>query len=320
MDELSRMRVFVTVAQMGSFVEASRRLRLSPSVASRAIADLEAELGVRLLNRTTRSVRVTERGTIYAQSCRQILDDVAGAERGVRGESADPRGTLHVAAPIVFGRLHVLPIVQTILKAHAQLAVRLTLSDRNAHVTEEGIDVAVRIGELSDSGLIALRLGEVSREMVASPDYLARRGIPTASGDLTSHDTIAFEAIDAINEWRFGGSQVRVEPRLVVNSAQAAIAAAEDGLGITRALSYQVREAVEAGRLVRVLPDRGRERLPVNAVYRPRRIPSSNLDAFLEGARSYFVTNPIAAPETWKEAPTAPPGRGRRRSRPKSRA
>ena len=193
MDQLETMRAFVAVASLGSFAEAARQLRLSPSVVTRSVADLEDRLGLVLLNRTTRSVRLTERGEIFLDSCRQVLEDIEGAERRVRGEDAEPRGSLKVAAPILFGRLHVLPIITRILTKHPNLTVHLTLSDRNVLLAEESVDVAVRIGDLADSSMKAIRLGSVSRVLVASPRYLERRGVPKAPNDLSAHDIIAFE-------------------------------------------------------------------------------------------------------------------------------
>ena len=182
MDHLGAMRAFVSVAKLGSFAEAARRLQLSPSVVTRSVAQLEDQLGLTLLLRTTRSLRLTERGELYLESCEQILQDVDSAERQVRGEDAEPRGTLKVAAPIVFGRLHVLPIVNRVLRDYRDVAVELTLSDRNAHLVEEGVDVAVRIGELADSSLIAVKLGVVSRVVVASPTGQQRRCIDRSGG------------------------------------------------------------------------------------------------------------------------------------------
>ncbi|WP_245504416.1 LysR family transcriptional regulator [Lichenihabitans psoromatis] len=296
------MRAFVAVATRGSFAEAARQLRLSPSVVTRSVADLEDRLGLVLLNRTTRSVRLTERGELFLESCRQVLEDIEEAERRVRGETAEPRGVLKVAAPILFGRLHVLPIVTRILTHYPALAVHLTLSDRNAHLAEESVDVAVRIGDLVDSSMRAIRLGSVSRILVASPGYLERRGLPQAPNDLSAHDTIAFESLDATNEWRFGptGKLVRVEPRLTVNSADAAIAAAEAGLGISRTLSYQVMASVLAGRLVPLLVEFTVEKLPVSAIYPSRRIASTNLGTFLKNARDYFKDNPLRPIEEWE--------------------
>src|ERR1700733_4558387 len=172
------MQAFAAVAELGSFAQAARRLRLSPAAVTRAVALLEDQLGLALLNRTSRSVRLTERGTLYLASCRQILAEIEDAERRVRGEDATPRGTLTVSAPIVFGRLHILPIVDRMLCEHPALTIRLDLSDRPRHLVEEGIDVAVRIGALADSALVAVKVAEVGPVLVASPAYLAARGTP----------------------------------------------------------------------------------------------------------------------------------------------
>ncbi|HEX3350885.1 MAG TPA: LysR family transcriptional regulator [Acetobacteraceae bacterium] len=302
------MRIFVAVAKRGSFAEAARQLRISASVATRSIAHLEDHLGLTLLTRTTRSLRLTERGLIYLENAQQILEDLDGAERRVRGESAEPRGELKVAAPVVFGRLHVLPIVIRALGEHRALSIRLNLSDRNVHLIDEGIDVAIRIGELANSSLIAVRLGAVGRVLVASPEYLKERGAPNAPADLSRHDIVAFENIDATNEWRFAADEppVRVEPRLAVNSADAAIAAAEAGMGITRTLTYQVDSAVRSGRLIPILQRYMPPEVPVGAVYPARRIASANVAAFVKAARKHFTENPITAADAWPV--TKPPG------------
>ena len=296
------MRIFVSVARLRSFSEAARRLQLSPSVVTRAIAQLEDELGLTLLLRTTRSLRLTERGELYLESCQRILEDIDSAERQVRGEDAAPRGTLKVAAPVVFGRLHVLPIVNRVLRDYRDVAVDLTLSDRNVHLVEEGVDVAVRIGELADSSLIAVRLGVVSRVVVASPAYLKGRGVPKSPAELAKHDIIAVEGLGATNEWRFHGSgkPSRLDPRLIVNNIDAAIAAAEAGIGITRTLSYQVQASVTAGRLTPILQQFAPPPLPVNAIYPARRIASANIAAFVKTARSYFKAHPLVAVEDWR--------------------
>ena len=291
------MRVFVAVADLGSFVEASRRLRLSAAAVTRTIAMLEEELGVTLLSRTTRSVRLTERGILYRETCAQILDDVENADRRVRGEDAEPRGSLTVAAPLVFGRLHVLPIIEQLLRTHPRLSIRLALSDRVVHLVDEGVDLAVRIGALSDSAMIAVKVGEVQRVLVASPSYLATHGTPRAPADLTAHQLIAFESIQSTNDWRFGAEEklsVRVEPRFSVDSADAAIVAAEAGIGITRALSYQVRAALESGRLAAVLQSFAPAPIPVNLVYPARKLGAPNVGAFLTAARAHFRAQPIA--------------------------
>jgi DNA-binding transcriptional LysR family regulator len=301
MDRLDAMRIFVAVAKLGSFAEAARRLRLSPSVATRSVAQLEDQLGLTLLTRTTRALRLTGRGEIFLESCQQILEDMDGAERLVRGESAEPRGELKIAAPILFGRLHVLPIVNRALREHRGLSIRLALSDRNVHLVDDGIDIAIRIGDLADSSLIAVKLGEVSRILVASPGYIKNRGVPKSPVKLADHDVIAFESIDATNEWRFKpNDSIRVTPRLTVNNADAAIAAAEAGIGITRTLSYQVRDSVMAGRLVPILQKFAPPPSPVSAIYPARRIVSANVGAFIKIARSHFAASPLVPVQNWR--------------------
>ncbi|MBN8227891.1 LysR family transcriptional regulator [Corallococcus macrosporus] len=309
MDQLFTLRTFVAVARQGSFTAASRRLHISPSVATRAVAQLEERLGLALLTRTTRSVRLTERGQVYLESCQRLLEDLDEADRRVRGENAEPRGELSVSAPIVFGRLHVLPVVQKLLAAHPSLSVRLHLSDRNQHLVDEGIDAAVRLGELKDSGLIALKVGTVRRVLVASPQYVKRRGTPRSPAELGRHELIAFENLDATNEWRFGEKEkpVRVQPRLILNSADTAIAAAERGMGIARTLSYQVADAVLAGRLVLLLGTFAPPPVPVSVIYPGRRSASANVGAFVRTARSHFEQHPLLPVEAWRAPKREPP-------------
>jgi DNA-binding transcriptional LysR family regulator len=300
MDRLDAMRIFVAVARLGSFAQAARQLRLSPSVATRSVAQLEDQLGLMLLTRTTRSLRLTDRGEIFLESCQQILDDIDNAQRRVRGESAEPRGELRLAAPIVFGRLHVLPIVNRMLSEHPNLSVRLSLSDRNVHLVDDGIDIAVRIGNLVDSAMIAVKLGEVSRVVIASPAYLKAHGVPKSPTKLVDLDIIAFESLDATNEWRFKQNEtVRVAPRLTVNSADAAIAAAEAGVGIARTLSYQVKDHVQDGRLVTILEKFTPPPSAVSAIYLARRLASANIGAFVKMARDHFRDSPIAPIKEW---------------------
>jgi DNA-binding transcriptional LysR family regulator len=306
MDRLGAMRIFVTVATLRSFSEAARRLQLSPSVVTRSVAQLEDELGLTLLLRTTRSLRLTERGELYLGSCQQILQDIDSAERRVRGEDAAPRGMLKIAAPTMFGRLHVLPIVNRLLRDHGDVTGELALSDRNVHLVEEGIDVAVRIGELADSSLIAVKLGAVERVVVASPGYLKQRGEPKSPAQLGGHDIVAFEGIGAVDQRRFhpGGRPLRLEPKLTVNNIDASIAAAEAGIGITRALSYQVKASVIAGRLTPILQQFAPPPSPVNAIYPARRVASANVAVFVAAARDYFKAHPLV-----------PVGKGRLRER-----
>ncbi len=296
MDNLEAIRIFVSVATQGSFTEAARRMRLSPSVVTRSVAQIEDRLGIMLLNRTTRSVQLTERGQIYLEDCKRILEDFEMAERRARGEDAKPRGTLRVTAPVLFGRLYVLPIVHALLQEYSELSVHLTLSDRNVSLFEEGVDIAVCVGELADSSLIALKLGHATPVLVASPDYLKKRAAPASPAELSSHDIILFEGIGATNEWLFGANRktLRVEPRLIVNGADAAILAAEAGVGIARTLAYQVWDSVRAGRLKLVLQSFAPPPLPVSVAYQARRISSANTAIFVKTIREHFKANPLA--------------------------
>jgi DNA-binding transcriptional LysR family regulator len=296
MDRLEALKVFIAVADKASFAEAARSLRISPTAATRAIAALEDSLGVALLRRTTRSVGLTVEGAAYLERCRHALDELDEAARSLRGESAEPRGLLVVTAPVMFGRMHIRPIVSQLLRAHPKLDVRLTLTDRVVRLIDEGIDVAVRIAELSDSALHALQVGEVRRVLVASPDYLTARGMPATVAALHDHDLIAFDNFSRNSEWRFAGpahAAIRLEPRLLTNSIDAAIDAAIDGLGIARTLSYQVMRHVADGRLVLVLDDLAPPPSPVSILYPANRQRSANVRAFVAAAKRTFGGQPI---------------------------
>jgi DNA-binding transcriptional LysR family regulator len=292
MDRLDAMRAFLAVADRASFSEAARALRWSPATTTRAVAQMEAELGVTLLHRTTRAVRLTERGQLYAETCRTILAEIEAARSLVRGEDASPRGTLSITAPVLFGRLHIMPIAEALAAAHPELALRLTFLDRIAHLVEEGFDIAVRIGALPDSALVAVKVAEVRRVVVASPDYLARAGTPHAPADLPAHRIVSFDGVGSTDEWRFGlggRTVVKVAPSLAVNAADAALDAIARGHGIGRALSYQVRDGVAAGRLQRLLIDHEPESVPVSLVYQASRRGSANVQAFVTAARRYLA-------------------------------
>ena len=291
MDRLEMLRTFVAVAERASFAEAARRLRISPTAASRAVAVLEESLGTVLLRRTTRSVRLTEAGAVYLDRCRLALAELDDAALMLRGEGATPGGTMLVAAPVAFGRLHVLPIVTALLREHPALNVELTLVDRVVRLVDEGIDVAVRIGALSDSALHALKVAEVRGMLVASKNYLARHGTPTTIAALRDHALISFTEIDRAQEWRFGtGTKalIRIDPRLTVNTADAAIAAAVDGLGIAQVLSYQARDAIAAGQLVSLPDPFVQQPAPVHLVFQANRRASVNVRAFIDLARDHF--------------------------------
>ncbi len=291
MDRLEMLRTFVAVADHASFTEAARRLHVSPTAASRAIAALEQSLGKPLLRRTTRSVRLTEDGATYLARCRIALADLDDAALALRGDGATPGGTLVITAPVTFGRLHILPIVTELLRTYPALKAELTLIDRIVRLVDEGIDLAVRIGDLSDSSLHALKLGEVRRILVASPAYLAAHGVPANVPGLHGHALISFTELERSHEWRFGSAgkpAVRVEPRVTLNGADAAIEAAAAGVGIARVLSYQAMDAIASGRLVTVLDEYAPPPVPVHLVFQANRRASVNVRAFIDAARVYF--------------------------------
>lgn len=297
MDRLDMLRTFVAIVDYGSFAEAARRMQISPTAASRAVTSLEQSLGTVLLRRTTRSVRITDEGAIYLERCRSALADLDEAALAVRGVNAHPGGTLVITAPVMFGRLHILPVVTALLQSYPGLNVLLTLTDRVVRLVDEGIDVAVRVGDLSDSSLHALKVAEVRRILVASPSYLEAHGVPRAITDLHDHTLIAFTELDHSMEWRFGTggkSAIRIEPRLTVSTADAAIAAAMDGVGIARMLTYQVAGHIASGQLVTLLDDLAPAAIPVHLVYQANRRGSINVRTFIETARARFAGQNLA--------------------------
>lgn len=292
MDRIERIRIFQMVADHSSFAEAARRLRIAPVAATRAVAALERELGVQLLRRTTRSVALTDHGAEYLSRSRRALDDLADAERSIRGEDATPRGMLVVTASVMFGRLHVMPIVTSMLSEYPELSIRLILLDRVVRLAEEGIDVAVRIAHLPDSALRAAPLATVTQVLVASPDYLAQHGNPRTHEELATHEIIAFDSATLNSESRRSGTEARLVPRFVTNSVDATIDAAVQGFGIARLFSYHVAQQIAEGRLTLVLPHAGTDPVPVSLVYQASRQPSPNLKAFMAAARAILPDCP----------------------------
>jgi DNA-binding transcriptional LysR family regulator len=288
MDRLESMSMLVAAVEAGSISAAARRLGRPLTTVSRKISDLEAHLGTRLLNRSSRRLTLTDAGRSYVAACQRILDDVREAERAAAGEYAAPRGRLAITAPIVFGRLHVLPVVSEFLGAYPEIDLRLVLADGVINLLEEQIDLAVRIGELPDSSLIAARVGSIRRVICASPAYLSARGSPESPKDLARHDCVTFEGLMAPEAWAFAMGKtvlsVPVRSRLVVNTAEAAVDAAIAGIGLTRVLSYQVAAASEAGRLALVLEDYEPAASPVNLVYGSGRLLPLKLRAFIDFA------------------------------------
>lgn len=286
MDRLDAMQAFVTVADLKGFAPAARKLGLSPSGVTRLIAALEDRLGARLLQRTTRSVTLTDAGTRYLERARRILADVEEAEIAAEGERARPSGRLVISAPVGFGRLHVSPVMNAYLKRHREVSAELRLEDRMINLVEEGVDLAVRIGHLADSSLVARHVGDMRRIVVASPGYLKSRGEPRRPQDIAAHDTIQFGANSASTDWNFveGGNEIRLNyaPRLSTNSADAAIQYAEAGGGLTRVLAYQAAEAIKRGRLKVVLTKFGPPPLPIHIVYPTSRLLSAKVRTFID--------------------------------------
>ena len=274
MDRTDAIAVFIAVADHGSFAAAARRLGRSPASVTRAVADLESRLGVRLLTRTTRAVSTTEAGQRFLGGAKRVLADLDEIERAAAGQGTAPRGELRLTAPILFGRLHVLPIVTEFLDCFPEVQAALALVDRPVDLVEEGLDVAVRIGALGESSAVATRVGALRRIVVASPDYLARRGTPQRPADLSDHDVVAFSGIAGVEHWVFREAardvNVAIRPRLVVSTAEAAIDTARAGFGLTR------------GALLRVLPAYEGDEVPIHLVYPGGRHPPPKLRAFLD--------------------------------------
>lgn len=256
---------------------------------SRKVSELEAHLKTRLLARSSRHLALTDAGRSFFASCKRILEELGEAERTAAGEYSAPKGELVVAAPIVFGRLHALPIIREFLGAFLDIDVRLVLSDRVTNLFEEPVDVAIRIGALPDSSLLATRLGQARRAVCASPVYLEARGVPKRPADLRKHDCVTFEALSPPQAWTFEtddlATTVPIRSRLVVNTAEASLDAAIAGLGLTRVLSYQAAAAEKAGTLVRVLRSFEPKAAPISLVYRGQAPLPLKLRVFLD-----FVT------------------------------
>jgi DNA-binding transcriptional LysR family regulator len=291
MDRLEAMSILVASAEAGSFSAAGRQLGVPLPTISRKVADLEAHLNTQLLVRSTRKLSLTEAGLAYVAACKRILEQVDEAESQASGEYTIPRGTLAMTAPIVFGRLHVVPVVNEFLAHFAQINVHLTLSDHTVNIVDEHIDLAVRVGALPDSTLVATKVGEIRRVVCGSPDYFAAHGVPKTPDDLTEHMCVTFTALASGMTWVFnprGKATKGVRPycRLKINTAEAAIDAAIAGVGVTNVLSYQVAHAVAAGKLSLVLQDWEPEPILVHLVHAGQAILPLKLRRFTEFAAS----------------------------------
>lgn len=286
MDRLEAMTLLLAAVEHGSLSKASRELRLPLASVSRKVAELESHLKATLLIRSTKGLELTPTGRSYVAAAKAILEQLNEVERTAAGEYTEPKGDLAVTAPIMFGRLHVLPVVTQFLSTFPEIAVNLMLTDRVAHFPDDQIDVAVRVGTLPNSRLIATRLGEVRRVMCASPDYLASNGVPATPDELVRHDVISFENVALSTTWTFesGGVEMRVtfRSRLSVDTIDAVIDAGLAGAGLIRAMSYQVVEYVRAGRMQVVLEPFERPPLPVHLIYTQQNRLPLKLRAFID--------------------------------------
>jgi DNA-binding transcriptional LysR family regulator len=282
------MSVVVAVGEEGSLSAAARRLGVPLPTVSRRVSDLESHLNTRLFNRSTRRLTLTDAGRAYLQACSRILDEVTEAERAASGEFNAPRGDLVISAPIVFGRLHVLPTVTAFLNAYPDVRIRLAQDDRFINLLEEHVDVAVRIGNLADSSLVATRCGSTRRVVCGSPGYLAVAGTPKHPTDLATHALISFDGLTSPDTWTFNADQsdlaVPIRPKLVVNTAEAAIDAAAEGVGLTRVFSYQIQGAIKSGALVTTLKRFEPAPAPISLVYPSQARLPLKVRAFLDFA------------------------------------
>lgn len=292
MDRWQAMRIFVKVAETESFAESARSLHISAATATRAVASLEQTIGTRLFVRTTRSVKLTEGGARYFDDCRRILSDISEAEAVAAGSFAEPSGTLAVTAPVLFGHLYVLPILTEYLDLHPAMTATTLFVDRSVNVVEEGIDVAVRIGNLPDSGLTAIKVGSVRRVICGAPSYLAKHGIPTTPNDLKSHRLVVSTSAWTSSEWRFARDErVSIAPLLRCNTNEAAISTAISGWGLTRVLHYQVGHALLGGDLKVVLSDYEERPLPIHVIFPEGRHVPAKVRAFTDIAVSRLRAN-----------------------------
>jgi len=300
MDRLEAMSILIASVEEGSFSAAGRKLGVPLPTVSRKIADLEAHLKTRLLVRSTRKLALNEAGIAYVAACKRILEDIDAAETQAAGEYSEPRGELTITAPIVFGRIHILPVVTAFLQHFAEINVRMTLADHNVNLVDDHIDMAVRIGDLPDSSLLATNVGAVRRVVCGSPAYFAAHGVPKTPQDLAGHTCVMFAAIGS-GTWTFGhGRQARIirpQCRLQINTAEAAIDAAIGGLGVTNVLSYQVARAVEEGKLRIVLQDFEPPPIPIHLIHAHQGLLPLKMRRFLDFAAPRIRKSLLASQE-----------------------
>lgn len=286
MDRLDAMSVFMAVVEAGSFSAASRQLGMPIATVSRRLAELESHLQTQLLKRPARKLILTDSGRSYIAACKRIMEQVDEAERDASGEYRVPMGELAVTAPSPLGHMHLMPVALEFMAAYPDIHLRMVLSDRVVNLLEENIDVAIRIGELRDSSMIATRVGLIRHVVCASPGYLAARGRPQKPQDLTEHDCITIDMAASPRGWRFSDGVaevvVPVNSRIDVSSSEAAIIAAIAGVGVTRVMSYKMQDAVHAAQLEIVLDEFELAPWPVNILYAARRPVPLKLRTFID--------------------------------------
>lgn len=294
MDRFHAMRVFMRIAETGGFAEAARQLHMSPPAVTRAVAALEDAIGARLLTRTTRSVRLTDAGARYVEDCRTILAAIEEAEAAAAGLYATPSGMLTVTASVMFGQIYIMPVMTEFLDRYPEVSGQMLLLDRIVNLVDEGVDVAIRIGNLPDSNYRAMRIGSVRRVVCGSPDYFAKQGLPRTPADLAGHRIVATTSSWPSLEWRFGRDAeiaVNVKPVLFSNSNEATISAVRSGWGLTRALSYQIGPDLASEELQIVLEEFEQPPLPVHIVHAEGRNASAKVRAFIDFARDRLRAN-----------------------------
>jgi len=291
MDKLRAMEIFVRIVEAGSLTAAAEVLDTSLTSVVRSLATLEAALGTRLLNRTTRRIALTDEGREYFERCRRVLAEVEEAENALSARQTTPAGKLAITAPVMFGRLHVGPVLTDFLAAYQAVHAELMLFDRVVDLLNEGIDAAIRIGHLRDSSLVAVPLGATRRVICASPDYLARAGTPQRPADLAEHRCLQFLGVAPGAEWEFANAgsegktlKVPIKGVLATNQIDIARDACNKGLGCSAFLDYQVREALAAGSLRRILQPFEPAPIPVHIVYPHSRLLSSRVRSFVDWA------------------------------------
>jgi DNA-binding transcriptional LysR family regulator len=286
MDRLESISAFVAVVEAGGFTAASKRLGMPLATVSRKVSELEEQLRVQLLTRTTRSVALTEIGQQYFETSRRLLEELGDAERLATGEYRAPCGELTVAAPAGLGRTYLAPIITEFLAAYPDVDIDLRLADQVVNLAENGVDIALRVGELPDSSLVAIKLGVIREVVCASPTYLKKRGIPFALDELSAHSCVTFTSLETPREWTFRSgrrvTRIPVRSRLSASNAEAAAEAAIAGLGVTRLLCYQAAPSIKAKRLKLLLRDFEPEPMPVSLVYQGGRLMPQKLKAFID--------------------------------------